>query len=334
MKKINICLFILIAGFFISCRQPLPYRTNDGFIQGSTYHIIYQPLDEVDLQKDIESELLKFDNSLSTYNPNSIISRVNQNDSDVVLDDLFIKCFTKAQQVSEISEGAFDLTVAPLVNAWGFGFKNKIDVNAKVIDSIMQFTGYQKVKLINNKIIKSHPSIQLDASAIAQGFSVDIISEFLESKGIVNYMVEIGGEVRAKGINSKGQLWRIGIDKPIDGSEPENRELQNIVNLKDKSISTSGNYRKFYIKDGIKYSHTINPKTGYPAQSNLLSASVLADDCMTADAFATVCMVIGVEKAIELDKRLPEIEIYLIFADSTNQFRTYASPSFEQIIEK
>ncbi len=332
--KTGIFLAFISLLLFTSCTKNYPYITNDGLAQGTTYHIVYQPVDGKDLQTEIDAELLKFDYSLSTYNPNSIISRMNQNDTAVNADELFIKCFNRAIQVSELSGGAFDITVAPLVNAWGFGFKNKVEVTKNIVDSIMQFIGYQKVKLLDGKLIKNDPRLQIDANAIAQGFSVDLVAEMFENKGIKNYLVEIGGEVRSKGVNSKGKIWRVGIDKPVDGSEPENRELQSIIKLEGKSISTSGSYRKFYVKDGVKYSHTINPKTGYPAQSRLLSASILADDCMTADAFATVCMVNGVEGSIAFQKQHPEVEMYLIFTDSTNQYATYATEGFKKVIEE
>jgi len=219
-----------------------------------------------------------------------------------------------------------------LVNAWGFGFEQEKKIGTATIDSLMQLVGYHKVKLIDKKLVKENPKSKIDVNAIAQGFSVDVIASFLEKKKIKNYMVEIGGELKAKGINDKGVFWRIGIDKPIEGSTEENRELQEIVSLNNMSLSTSGNYRKFYEKDGIKYSHTIDPKTGYPAKSNLLSASVAAPDCMTADALATAFMVMGTEKSIELVNQLKTIEVYFIYTDSTNQYKVYASEGFKMMI--
>jgi thiamine biosynthesis lipoprotein len=193
--------------------------------------------------------------------------------------------------------------------------------------------GFQKIKLANRKLIKENKDIKVDVNAIAQGYSVDVIVNWLEHKNIENYLVEIGGEVCAKGINGKGIVWKIGIDKPIEDQSASNRELQAIASLNNKSLATSGNYRKFYEKDGIKYSHTINPKTGYPARNTLLSASVLATDCMTADAFATAFMVLGVEKSIELANKLDYLEVYFIYTDSTQNYSVYASDGFTKIIE-
>jgi len=286
-----------------------------------------------DYQNEIEGKLRQFDQSLNSYDSTSIISRMNRNDSTAEADSLFETCFNKAREVSAITNGAFDITVGPLVNAWGFGFKNAQFIDSALIDSLMYYVGYKKVRLDQKKIIKEDKNIVIDVNAIAQGFSVDIIAAYLESKQIKNYMVEIGGELRVKGVNEEGGLWRIGIDKPIEGSDEENRELQDIVLLNSRSISTSGNYRQFYVKDGIKYAHTIDPKTGYPAMHSLLSATVLADDCMTADAYATACMVLGVAKSIELAKKLDYLDVYLIYTDSSSNYRIYYSKGFDDLIE-
>ncbi|MFN7014169.1 MAG: FAD:protein FMN transferase, partial [Bacteroidia bacterium] len=253
---------------------------------------------------------------LSTYVPQSIISRVNKNDSTVILDEHFTTVFYHAQQVAAISNGAFDITVAPLVNAYGFGFSRKEKIDSILIDSLLQFVGYQKVKIENGKLIKDKPQIQLDFNAIAQGYSVDIIANFLEKNAVSDYMVEIGGELRCKGVNAKGNYWNIGIDKPLENSQK--REMQTIVPLKNKAMATSGNYRKFYEEGGMKYSHTINPKTGWPVKHQLLSATVIADDATTADAFATVFMVMGKDdtlKFLENHKEL-NIQVYLIYQEN------------------
>ena len=308
------------------------YIRNSGFTQGTTYHFIYESPKGEDFQKELEAELEEFNQSLSNYHSTSVISKMNHNDSTVKADLLFETCFMKAMEISAITDGAFDLTVGLLVNAWGFGFEDAQKVDSKTIDSLMQYVGYHKIKLENGKLVKSHPNIKIDVNAIAQGYAVDVIAQWLEEKQIENYMVEIGGELRVKGINDKGTLWQIGIDKPIDGSSETDRELQNIVSLDNMSLSTSGNYRKFYEKEGIKYSHTIDPKTGYPVQHNLLSASVAAIDCMTADAFATAFMVLGLEKSIELANKLDYLEVYFIYSDSTSQYRVYASEGFQKMI--
>jgi len=240
----------------------------------------------------------------------------------------------RALEISEITRGAMDITVSPLVNAWGFGFSKKEHVNQQLIDSLKQFCGYHKIHIEGNRIEKDDPRVQLNANCIAQGQSVDIIAEMFEQMGITDYMVEIGGEVRANGLNSKGMAWRIGIDKPIDDSTAQNRELQGIVALNNKSLSTSGNYRKFYVEDGMKYSHTINPETGYPVQNNLLSASIVGPDCITTDALATACMVLGAEAAAAMCDTLPDIEYYFISSDSTGEFKALISKGFEAMILK
>jgi thiamine biosynthesis lipoprotein len=307
----------IVAFILTACstkqQSDINYIQLQGNAQGTTFKIIYDDSLHRDFSIQIDSLLKKLDTSLSTYVPESIISKVNKNDSTVVLDQHFITVFNRSQEISELSEGAFDITVAPLINAYGFGFGKKENIDSLLIDSLLNYVGYNKVKIENNKVIKQHPAIQLDFNAIAQGYSVDVLADFLEKKGIENYMIEIGGELRCKGKNSKGNYWNIGIDKPIENLQK--REMQTIVPLKNKAMATSGNYRKFYEKDGVKYSHTIDPKTGWPVEHQLLSATVIADDAMTADAFATVFMVMGKDKAIEFletHKNL-NLQVYLIF---------------------
>jgi len=327
----NLLPFLLILFVFTACSKK-EYIRNEGFIFGTSYHIIYES--DKNLEQEILTRLQQFNKSLNTYDSASIISRINRNDTAVTVDSFFITCFNKAKNVSEITGGAFDITVAPVVNAWGFGFNETENVDSNFIDSLMQFVGFHKIKLTDNKIYKADKGIMLDVSAIAKGYGVDVVAELFEKKGIENYMVEIGGEVRAKGKNSKGKFWQIGIDKPIDDVTASNRELQAIVGLNNKSLATSGNYRQFYMKNGIKYSHTINPKTGYPARNRLLSSSVLADNCMTADAFATAFMVLGVDKSIELVNKLNYLEVYFIYSDSIGNYKIYASDGFKNILNK
>lgn len=326
----KIYIIIILSIIFSSCNTQVEYIKNEGFIFGTSYHLTYQSSD--DFESKIKEKLLQYNSSLSTYDSNSVISRVNRNDNAVLLDSFFINCFNRSVEVSTITDGAFDMTVAPVVNAWGFGFDESQQANEFLIDSLMQFVGYENIKLVNGEIIKNNKEIMLDASAIAKGYGVDVVAELFEKKGVENYMVEIGGEVRAKGKNAKGILWRIGIDKPIDDVTASHRELQAIVSLDNKSLATSGNYRQFYEKDGVKYSHTINPKTGYPSQNSLLSASVLANDCMTADAFATAFMVLGVDRSIELANNLNYLDVYFIYTDSLNNYKIYSSDGFDKVI--
>ncbi len=330
MKHPLLILSLGLALSLMSCQKKSTYITNDGYIFGSTFHMIYQH--QTNLEDTIMATMTGYNASLSTYDSTSVISRVNQNDTTVVLDANFIEFFNESQRIAQLTNGAFDITVAPLVNAWGFGFKNLDKVDSTIIQNLMPCVGFQKVQLANNRIIKQNPCLMLDANAIGPGQAADIVGRMLESYNIKNYMIEIGGEVRARGVNAKGVAWRIGIDKPIENTDAANREIQTIVNLNNASLATSGNYRAFYEKDGIKYSHTIDPKTGFPARSNLLSVSVLTTNCMTADAMATSFMVMGLEKTKKMADSLPDTEVYLIYSDSTGAYQTYATKGFSAII--
>jgi FAD:protein FMN transferase len=251
--------------------------------------------------------------------------------TNVVTDKYFETCFNKSVEVSKNTDGAFDATVMPLVNAWGFGPKRKTRVDSTVIDSLLKFIGYKLIELKDNKVIKKDVRVQLDFNAIAQGYSTDLISEFLASKGISKYLVEIGGEVYAKHKKLNGDYWKVGIEKPEENIATTN-PLKAIVRLKNKALSTSGNYRKFYVENGIKYSHEINPKTGYPAHNTLLSASVFAKNCITADAYATAFMVMGLEKTIKFLTKNPNIEVYLIYSNTDGNYLIYESEGLKKIL--
>ena len=329
-SSVLICILILTA-----CQENgKKYYFDEGAIFGTFYHIKYEPSAEGNLHDGILARMNEFDYSLSTYKPESVISRVNTNDTSLVLDHYFLTTFKRAEEISKITDGAFDMTVAPLVNAWGFGFKNKLDPDLIPVDSLLQIVGYTKVRLENGKISKDDPRIMFDASAIAKGYGVDVVADFLEEHGVTNYMVEIGGEIRAKGQSDKGRIWRVGIDKPIDDPSTLSREIQDVLELKDGAMATSGNYRQFYIKDGKKYAHTIDPRIGYPVQHSLLSASVIAPDCMSADAYATSFMVLGLERSIEIVKADPDLEAYFIYADSLGNYQTYISEKLKESIIK
>lgn len=315
--------------FLSACSSRKAYIYNEGPVYGTYYHVVYESTDGTDFHEEIKAKFQEFDLSFSTFNPESVISKINNN-QPVEADIWFTRCFEKAQEISDITQGAFDITVAPLVNAWGFGFREKEKVTAELIDSLLQLTGHKKVRLENGQVIKENPGTMLDMSAIAKGYTSDLIADFLKSKGCENYMVEIGGEVVAKGRNAKGLDWKIGISKPDETGLLTSEELQAIVKLPDHALATSGNYRNFYVEDGKKYAHTINPATGYPVQHSLLSATVLANDCMTADAFATAFMVMGLEKSVELANKLPYLEVYFIYADDTGFNKVYMSDQFER----
>ena len=305
-----------------------------GFTQGTSYHVTYEARDSVNLQNEIDSLLSDFDKTFSTYIPGSIISGINRNDPDVEINDHFIKVFNKAYEVYKATDGAFDITVAPIVNAWGFGFTEKADVDSAMIDSLLQYVGMGEVAIKDRKIIKKYREIMLDCNAIAQGYAVDVTAAFLDRKRIRNYLVEIGGEIRTKGVNAEGNIWRIGIDKPVEKNIIPGTYLQAIVELDNRSLATSGNYRKFYEIDGIKYAHSIDPKTGYPVLKNLISVTVVAEDCMTADAYATGLMVMGLGEAKEFLSKHKELEAYLIFSDDEGNFRTYITEGLKSYIHE
>ena len=285
----------------------------------------------MDFQEEINKKFEKYNMSFSTYEKESVISKINNN-QEVELTDEFISCYNRSMEISEITKGAFDITAGPMVNAWGFGPEAKSKMNQEKVDSLIEITGYLKIQLKNGKITKENPGMKLDMSAIAKGFTSDLIASFLIEKGCPNYLVEIGGEVVAKGVNEKGRTWTIGISKPDEDLLVSNTELQAKVKLPDNALATSGNYRNFYEEDGKKYAHTIDPKTGYPVQHSLLSATVLARDCMTADAFATAFMVMGLESGIEIARSIPEIEVFFIYADENGNNRIYMSEGFEQYL--
>lgn len=326
-------LLFLIVGTIIIVRQQhnTPYQKDTGFIFGTVYNITYQSDDN--LKSSIEAELHKVDNSLSPFNKQSVISKINRNESSDT-DRMFTEVFSLAQKISEETDGAFDITVAPLVNVWGFGFKNDTQPTVHVIDSLRQLVGFDKISLTDGKVKKDNPRIMLDCSAIAKGYACDVVAAFLKKKGIENFMVEIGGEIVTQGINSERLPWKIGVTKPVDDSLNTNQELQTVLNVTNKAMATSGNYRNFYYKNGKKYAHTIDPKTGRPVQHNILSATVLAGNCATADAYATAFMVMGLDKAKTILDKHPELMAYFIYSDRNGNNAVWYSPSMRNKIIK
>lgn len=325
--------FMLLGTIWILTHQnkQIPYNSINGLVFGTVYNITYQY--DGDLKAEIEAKLKEFDGSLSPFNDTSVITRVNRNE-EIVTDTLFQTCFNRSMEISAETNGAFDITVAPLVNAWGFGFKKGTFPDSTMIDSLLQVTGYQKIKLENGKVIKQDPRVMLNCSAVAKGYSVDIVAKYLDGKGIKNYMIDIGGELVVKGLNSREEAWRIGINKPVDDSLSLNQEIQTTLSLTNVGIATSGNYRNFYYKDGKKYAHTIDPRTGYPVQHNILSSTVVAKDCMTADALATAFMVMGLDEAESYTKSHPNIGAYFIYSDKDGKLKSYFTKNMEQYLGK
>jgi thiamine biosynthesis lipoprotein len=335
LLQVSLLAFFFAIALLISTHwKKGEYTSFMGFTQGTSYHITYESRKGEQLQSQVDSLLAEFDTSLSIYNPKSIISRFNRNEEGVLADERFTEVFNKSAEVNKKTDGAFDITVGPIVNAFGFGSGDTLNLDSAMIDSLRLYVGMQKVRLENGMLIKSDPHVTLDVNALAQGYSVDVVCAFLDHRKIKNYLVEIGGEVRAKGKNEAGVRWRVGIDKPEEGNNIPGTDLEAIISLKDRSLATSGNYRKYYVKNGIKYVHTIDPHTGYPVISNLLSATIVSKDCMTADAYATACMVIGVEKSTELLKNNKFLEGYLIYADEKGNFRIYVTPGLKKFISE
>ena len=305
-------------------------RESRGKIFGTYYLIKYEGKEALDSL--ILEELHKVDSSLSMFNKQSTVARINHNESDSV-DDMFANVYKLAHSVSTATEGAFDVTVAPLVNAWGFGFKNADSVSSAQIDSIMQFVGYEKVRIEEGRLVKADDRLMMDFSAIAKGYGVDVVARLLDRKGIDNYMVEIGGEVVVKGKNPKLKPWTIGIVRPNE-DDSKTAQTQTLVKAENIAMATSGNYRRFYYKNGKRYAHTINSHTGYPVEHSLLSATVLAKDCATADAYATAFMVMGLEKAESFLKAHPELSAYLIYSGENGELLTWVSSGMEVYLKK
>lgn len=329
MKRIH---FYFLLFLLWGCKSEGTYFTNSGSIYGTFYKITYESRGGKDLHEEIDRKLAEYNLLFSPFEKNSVISKINNN-IDVTPDSVFLKCFDKAMEVSRITGGAFDITVAPLVNAWGFGFKNKQKISEQLIDSLLQLTGYEKIKFENGKFVKSNPGVMISMSAIAKGFTCDLMGEFLHAKGCENYMIDIGGEIVARGINAKGRTWRLGIREPQEQSILSEPKMRAVVNLRNMAMATSGNYLNYYIEDGKKYAHTIDPRTGYPVQYSLLSATVITGDCLTADAFATAFMVLGVDESIELSKNLPGIEVYFIYLNENGDSEVYMSEGMKQYID-
>ena len=325
-------LALLIAGTVWTLRRHMPhnapYQRSEGAIFGTVWHATYQSdslLDEA-----ILAELQAVDASLSMFNPQSTLSRINQGTS-LQTDSLLRIVLTQAYQISQATNGAFDVTVAPLVNAWGFGFKNGTLPDSAQVDSLLQFVGWQGVELRGDSLLKADPRMVIDLSAIAKGFGVDQVAALFRRRGIRNYMIEIGGEVALSGENARQQPWSIGVNKPVEDSTSTNQDIQTILQLTDCALATSGNYRNFYVSpDGRKLAHTIDPHTGHPVQHSILSSTVVAPTCAMADAFATAFMVMGLDSARQVLSRQPQLKAYFIYSDAHGQLRTWSTIDHKQ----
>jgi len=323
----------LISALLISCVDSTPNKktvTNFGNTQGTSYSIKYLSPNGINYQNDIDSIFKTVDLSLSTYINESIISKINRNEN-VIIDSIFTRVFEMALKIAHETNGSFDPTIAPLVNFWGFGFEEISNKNENILVNLMQSVGYKKISIKDGHIIKENSNTQIDFNAIAQGFTVDLIGEHLQKIGLTNYMIEIGGELKCSGLNADEKPWRIGIDKPSEEIQKE-RHLA-IIEVSNKSVASSGNYRKLKIdqETGIKYAHTINPKTGMPTITDLLSVTIVSESCMQADAIATACMVMGKEKSINYIISKPQIDALLIYSGPKGEWIKYQTEGFKKM---
>jgi thiamine biosynthesis lipoprotein len=333
MKRTIIILIVVLL--FPGCRPAAEYAEINGLTQGTTYHIVIETtpgMNTGDLRIKIENLLTEVDNSLSIYNDSSVISLINSNISDKT-DTLFREVFRASALISEQCNGLFDITVGPLVKAWGFGPDALEKFDETKLDSLLALVGMDKVRLDGYRIVKADPDMYIDVNAIAQGYTVDLLVEMLAGEGINECLVEVGGEVRTSG-DKNGKGWHVGIDRPADGNYSPGADLQAAVRLDNSALATSGNYRKFYIDNGVKYSHTIDPRTGYPSRHTLLSATIIAPDCAVADAWATACMVAGKDTAITFIEQYDYLEGYLIFSDEKGDMQSWISEGLRKRIEE
>ena len=309
-----------------SCGKQPQKMVLQGLAQGSYYAVTYFDDEGRNFQREIDSVFHAVDVSVNLWVDSSVISKVNRNE-EVMLDKIFIDNFNIAQEAAQMSDGYFDPTISPIVTAWGFSNKTGDSITPSLIDSLKQLVDYRKVKVENGKIIKENPAMQLDFNAVAQGYTSDMIANFLESRGIKNYLVDTGGEIMAHGSKPNGQPWIVGIEKPAESWDAE-QVVQARIALRDKGLVTSGSTRKYVERNGKRYSHCIDPKTGYPVEHNVLSVTVLADNSVWADALASICMVMGLEKSLPLIQSLDGVEAYYIFENDENELETFATEGF------
>ncbi|MCB0800744.1 MAG: FAD:protein FMN transferase [Bacteroidales bacterium] len=328
-----ISIFSAIALTLYSCTPQPEYAELNGLTQGTTYHIVVEKvpgLDIMALRQEIELLFTEIDNSLSIYNDSSVISAINENRSNLT-DTLFREVFRASLQISSESGGLFDITIGPLVKAWGFGPDAIKRFDESMLDSLLALVGMDKVGLEGDRIVKADPDMFLDVNAIAQGYTVDLVADLIVRSGITQCLVEVGGEVRTVG-DKHGMGWKVGIDTPADGNYVPGADIQARIRLDNLALATSGNYRKFFVEDGIKYSHTIDPRTGYPVRHTLLSATIIAPTGAVADAWATACMVGGKDEAIAFIEKYDFLEGYLIYSDENGVMKSWISEGLRELI--
>lgn len=309
------------------------YTTIDGFAEGTTYHIVYQDAKRRDLTPEITTFFERFDKSLSIYDSTSMVSKINAGDSSILVDDWFTECFALSQDISRRSDGLFDITLRPLIAAYGFGGKDGMkSISQSQIDSMLTFVGYDKVTIKDNRVVRQDIRTELDFNAVAKGYSVDLLGQMIEQLGIENYLVEVGGEIVCKGVNPKGTQWVVAIDTPFEGNYAPGADTKAIISISGYGLATSGNYRKFKVNDaGEPVVHTIDPRTGKPSIHNLLSATILAPTCGEADGFATACMVAGLDGAKKIVADSSDLEALFIYAEG-KEMKIYATDKMQKRI--
>lgn len=334
MKILKVAFPIISLFCLIGCSsEQNKEEINDvGYAQGTTFNIKYLNEPSQNYKLEIDSIFLLVDNSLSTYVSKSLVYRVNSAGSFLKMDEHFQKVLEKSMELSKESKGLFDVSIGPLAELWGFGLSKRSKVDSASVDSLKAFVNYRKIRIKGDSVFLP-TGMKMDFNAIAQGYTVDLIAEFLLAKGIEDFMVEVGGEIRTKGKNGKGQVWRIGIDKPEEKMDPNDR-LQAIISLENAALATSGNYRKYWVDEetGLKYSHTLNPKTGFPAKNRLLSVSIIAPTAMEADGYSTMSMVMGLKKAINLIETKESVEAYFIYSNEEEEMEVYSTTGFEKYL--
>lgn len=327
MKRLAILFGIIVL--LTSCnRQPKKIMLQ-GEAQGSYYAITYYDEQERNFQPEIDSIFHAVDVSVNLWVDTSVISKVNRNE-DVTLDSIFVDNFRIAQEAAALSGGYFDPTISPIVAAWGFSYKHGDSITPQLIDSLKQLVDYRKVRIENGVVIKENPAMTLDFNAIAQGYTSDLIASFLDSRGIKNYLVDTGGEIMSRGTKPNGQPWIVGIEKPADNWDSE-QVVHTRIALRDKGLVTSGSTRKYVERNGKRYSHCIDPNTGYPVEHQVLSVTVMANSSVWADALASICMVMGMEKSLPLIESMDDVEAYYIYVNENNELETFATEGFSVI---
>ncbi len=337
MRK-KILVLGVVFGLFYSCSQNdtnAHRNENRGAALGTSYNVISITANEIDFQKDIDSVFIAINHSLSTYIPESDISRINHGDSTVVVDKMFEDVFKLSKSIHADTEGYFDPTVGTLVNAWGFGPEQQITLDSLKVDSLLNYVGLEKVSINSEKkVVKANKNIYLDFNAIAKGYAIDRIAAMLNAKGVKNYLIEVGGELVAKGRNIiSNKSWVVGIDDP---QMQTGRTSKILIHLNDRALASSGNYRKFRIDEstGKKYVHTVNPKTGFTQFSNTLAVTILADDCATADAYATAFMAMDLDEAFKLINENKNLEAYIVYLDENGDAQEYLTKGFKDLVIK